>query len=223
MLRIKLRVGGDAAKTEASGTEKPRNEKREKFQSAWQQQVLAKRTPDAEGRVALSVLIRNVVNTLRHDLSTLLTALPSYREVERRRALMTHFFRARQVLLKLAVVIAWSKRDAQMVEAVNTTVHELQKRWSCVKQAAESVDRMTQAASMAMLPNFDLSTAADILSMGTYLRLPTTISRVGGGFGASQEITEKELDSRLEREALIRILRSKVPSRLKVHIGRQPI
>ncbi|KAJ0409338.1 hypothetical protein ATCC90586_000575 [Pythium insidiosum] len=130
--------------------------------------------PPPRRHVKASELLHRAVDKSYEDLRTLLLQLPTLREDERREPLLAHLIAARQRFAQLLAVLKWSVQSPLLQQCESLLVRAETYR----NQVNETNDRLFflhADLDRAKERRYDLSTAIDVLSGGSYLRFPTIV------------------------------------------------
>ncbi|KAJ2699961.1 mediator complex subunit [Coemansia sp. IMI 203386] len=143
--------------------------------------------------IPLSVIIGRLITFAYTELVTLVDTLPSRGEGERRNEILKYTEHMSDLLTKLLVLVRWAKNAPQIQKCQNVIAYlDTQNRFfEC------SVDAIY--ATFLLMPNvrmrnYDVSSAVDILTTGSYQRLPTAIKRMV----PPPKLTKKQIRETLE-------------------------
>ncbi|TNY21035.1 mediator of RNA polymerase II transcription subunit 14 [Rhodotorula diobovata] len=125
--------------------------------------------------VPLSYLVDRVVSSAYSDLATLVETLPSHPDQHRKRALVDYVLHTRRQLVKLLVLTRWSTEAAPIHKAMNLVGFLSRQNHAVDSSVAALADTATMLAA-ARVRNYDLATALDVLTLGTYPSLPASLS-----------------------------------------------
>ncbi|TMW63241.1 hypothetical protein Poli38472_002182 [Pythium oligandrum] len=128
--------------------------------------------PPPRRNVRASELVHRAVDKSYEDFRALLLQLPTMREDERREPLLTHLLGARKRFAQLLAVLKWSVQSPLLLQCESL----LEQTETYRNQVNETNDRlffMHADLNRAKERRYDLSTAVDVLSSGSYLRFPT--------------------------------------------------
>jgi len=126
--------------------------------------------------MSLSVLIEMLVQRTYHDLTILAELLPRKTDMERKIEIFNFASRTRMMFVRLLALVKWAS-SAGKVEKCSNIVMFLEKQSSMFLDTANQMAGMARETLVrATLPNFHLPAAAEILTTGTYSRLPRCIS-----------------------------------------------
>ncbi|KAL4077046.1 mediator complex subunit MED14-domain-containing protein [Scleroderma yunnanense] len=129
-----------------------------------------------EGQVPLGELLSRVVQAIYAELVELAETLPNMSDSARKRTLADWVVKTKRQVVKLYAITKWA-RDAETVQkCMNITAFLMNQN----QQFQDAVDRLTYAKESldpARLRNHDLLTSLDVLTSGTYKRLPSAIKK----------------------------------------------
>ena len=128
------------------------------------------------GQVSLSVLIEMIVQRTYHELSILAELLPRKTDMERKIEIFNFASRTRMLFVRLLALVRWAS-SASKVDKCASIVMFLEKQSGLFLDTADQLAGMARETLVrATLPNFHLPAAAEILTTGSYSRLPRCIS-----------------------------------------------
>ena len=137
-----------------------------------QQQQQQNRSMDT---VSLSRLIEFSIQRTYHELTVLTELLPRKSDMERKIEIVTFVNRTKQLFIRLLALVKWAG-SAGKVEKCSTIVSFLDKQSMLFTETADNLAKMSrETLTQARLPNFQLPTAVEVLTSGTYTRLPSCI------------------------------------------------
>ncbi|KNZ77769.1 Mediator of RNA polymerase II transcription subunit 14 [Termitomyces sp. J132] len=129
-----------------------------------------------DGQISLGDLLSRVMQAIYAELAELAETMPNMSDSARKRTLADWVVKTKKQVVKLYAVTKWT-RDAETVQkCMNITAflmtqnHQFEGAMEGLKYARESLDP-------ARLRNHDLLTSLDVLTTGSYLRLPTCITK----------------------------------------------
>lgn len=129
-----------------------------------------------DGQVPLSELVSRVVQACYAEMTEMAETLPSMSDSARKRKLADFVVAWKKQVVKLYAVTKWS-RDADIVQkCMNITAFLMNQN----RQFDEVIHGLTYARDSldgARLRNHDLLTSLDVLTTGSYRRLPTIIKK----------------------------------------------
>ncbi|XP_055842956.1 mediator of RNA polymerase II transcription subunit 14 isoform X2 [Episyrphus balteatus] len=125
--------------------------------------------------ISLAVLIDFIIQRTYHDLTVLAELLPRKTDMERKIEIYNFSARTRQLFIRLIALVKW----ANSVSKVDKSAHImsiLDKQNMLFVETADMLARMSRETLVrARLPNFHIPAAVEILTTGTYNRLPACI------------------------------------------------
>ena len=125
--------------------------------------------------VSLSRLIEFSIQRTYHELTVLTELLPRKSDMERKIEIVTFVNRTKQLFIRLLALVKWAG-SAGKVEKCSTIVSFLDKQSMLFTETADNLAKMSrETLTQARLPNFQLPTAVEVLTSGTYTRLPSCI------------------------------------------------
>lgn len=129
-----------------------------------------------DGQVHLGELLSRVAQATYAELVELAETLPNMSDAARKRTLADWVVKTKKQVVKLYAVMKWA-RDADTVQTcMNITAFLMNQN----QQFLDVIDRLTYAKENldpARLRNHDLLTSLDVLTSGTYKRLPSAIKK----------------------------------------------
>ncbi|KAG6898141.1 hypothetical protein C0992_004857 [Termitomyces sp. T32_za158] len=148
-----------------------------------------------DGQIPLSDLLSRIMQAIYAELAELAETMPNMSDSARKRTLADWVVKTKKQVVKLYAVTKWA-RDAETVQkCMNITAffmtqnHQFEGAMEGLKYARESLDparSIILQVSVAneylttaniRLRNHDLLTSLDVLTTGSYLRLPTCIAK----------------------------------------------
>ena len=128
------------------------------------------------GQVSLSVLIEMMVQKIYHELTILAELLPRKTDMDRKIEIFNFSSRTRMLFVRLLALVKWAS-SAGKVEKCSNIVIFLEKQSTMFMESANQLAMMARETLVrATLPNFHLPAAAEILTTGTYSRLPRCLT-----------------------------------------------
>ncbi|CAO3599157.1 unnamed protein product [Absidia cylindrospora] len=124
--------------------------------------------------VPLRTLVGKMINKAHADLMTLTDTLPSMSDVERKRQILNYTTFTRTQFLKLMVLVKWAENadDVQMCQNIMAFLANQNKTF---QDTVDYLHKIHVELPAARVRNFDILTAVDVLTTGTYQRMPTKI------------------------------------------------
>ncbi|KAI8985388.1 mediator complex subunit MED14-domain-containing protein [Pilobolus umbonatus] len=122
--------------------------------------------------VPLKTLIGKMIYKSHADLMTLTDTLPSMSDVEKKRQILNYATFVRKQFLKLLVLVKWAKnaRDIQMCQNIMAF---LANQNQIFQITTDYLHKIHVELPAARLREFDIDTAVDVLSTGTYQQMPS--------------------------------------------------
>lgn len=130
--------------------------------------------PPERTSVKASELVHRAVDKSYEDFRTLMHQLPTMREEERREPLLAHLQSSRKRFAQLLAVLKWSVQSP-LLQQCDTLLQQTESYRNNVNETNDRLFFMHADLNRAKERRYDLSTAADVLYGGSYLRLPTII------------------------------------------------
>ncbi|XP_059480317.1 mediator of RNA polymerase II transcription subunit 14 isoform X2 [Neocloeon triangulifer] len=125
--------------------------------------------------VSLSLLIDFMVQRTYHELSVLAELLPRKTDVERKVEIYNFSARTRQLYVRLLALVKWAS-GASKVEKSTMIMQFLDKQSMLLVDTADMLTRIARdTLTHARLPSFHIPAAVEVLTTGTYSRLPAII------------------------------------------------
>ncbi|EGC37024.1 hypothetical protein DICPUDRAFT_150416 [Dictyostelium purpureum] len=129
------------------------------------------------GNISLSLVIHRLVEQSYNNLLGLTENLPKANDLERKKALVDYLDGTREKFLRLLVLMKWSEHVPTLTKA-NNIINLLNQEDSYFREAADSLINTQYGLVNARAPIYDVPTAIDVLTTGTYQRMPTSIKKV---------------------------------------------
>ncbi|KAN0015755.1 hypothetical protein ACTFIU_005702 [Dictyostelium citrinum] len=127
--------------------------------------------------ISLSLVIHRLVEQSYNSLLGLTEGLPKANDLERKKAIVDYLDSTREKFLRLMVLIKWSEHVPTLTKA-NNIIDILNLEDSYLREAADLLINTQFSLVNARAPIYDVPTAIDVLTTGTYQRMPTNIKRV---------------------------------------------
>ena len=129
----------------------------------------------APNSISLAVLIDFIIQRTYHELTVLAELLPRKTDMERKIEVFQFASRTRQLFVRLLALVKWAA-SVSKVDKSSSIMAFLDKQSMIFIETADSLSRMARETLVnARLPNFHLPAAVEVMTTGTYSRLPTTI------------------------------------------------
>ncbi|XP_049820505.1 mediator of RNA polymerase II transcription subunit 14 isoform X2 [Aethina tumida] len=127
------------------------------------------------GMISLAMLIDFIVQRTYHELTVLAELLPRKTDMERKIEIYNFSTRTRQLFVRLLALVKWAN-SASKVEKSARIMGFLDKQSLLFVETADMLARMARETLVqARLPNFHIPAAVEVLTTGTYGRLPACI------------------------------------------------
>ncbi|XP_063699988.1 mediator of RNA polymerase II transcription subunit 14 [Culicoides brevitarsis] len=128
-----------------------------------------------QGSISLGVLIDFIVQRTYHDLTVLAELLPRKTDLERKIEIYNFSARTRQLFIRLLALVKWAN-SASKVDKCSHIMSFLDKQSMLFIETADMLARMAREILVnARLPNFHIPAAIEVLTTGTYNKLPACI------------------------------------------------
>ncbi|KAF9095809.1 mediator complex subunit [Mortierella sp. AM989] len=172
------------------------------------------------GMVPLNAIIHRMTNETFSDLSNLSDILPSMNDTQKKLHILQFALSKREQFIKLLVLTKWAK-SANKFQQCQNIVGFLRQENELFTRAVGGLFETYRMFGRARVRNFDIPTAIDVLTTGTYQRLPSRIKQVY----VSDEIPNRaEMTATLEKlDDVIRmrlLCDELVPPAMKYYIGK---
>ncbi|XP_052229673.1 mediator of RNA polymerase II transcription subunit 14-like [Dreissena polymorpha] len=127
------------------------------------------------GTISLATLMDFIVQRTYHELNILSEILPRKTDMERKIEIVQYASRTRQLFIRLLALVKWAN-SASKVDKCVKICNFLEQQSLYFVDTADVLARLSRETLVnARLPNFSLPCAIDVLTLGTYPRLPTCI------------------------------------------------
>ncbi|KAG0985182.1 hypothetical protein G6F29_004223 [Rhizopus arrhizus] len=124
--------------------------------------------------VSLKSLIGKLVHKSYSDLMTLTDTLPSMSDVEKKRQILNYTTFVRKQFLKLLALVKWAD-CADDIQTCQNIMAYLANQNKTFQDTVDYLHKIHVELPAARVRNFDIPTAVDILTTGTYQRMPTKL------------------------------------------------
>ncbi|KAI1285965.1 Mediator of RNA polymerase II transcription subunit 14 [Halotydeus destructor] len=125
--------------------------------------------------IPLSRLIDFSVQRTYHELQVLADLLPRKSDLERKVEIVKFAHKTRQTFIRLLALVKWAG-SASKVDKSATIISFLDKQSMLFVDTADNLAKMARESLVqARLPCFQLPAAVEVLTLGSYSRLPTCI------------------------------------------------
>ncbi|KAF9431947.1 mediator complex subunit [Entomortierella beljakovae] len=128
------------------------------------------------GMVPLSAIIHRMTNEAFSDLSNLSDVLPSMNDAQKKIQILQYALSKREQFIKLLVLTKWAK-NANKFQQCQNIVGFLRHENELFTRAVGGLFETYRLFGRARVRNFDIPTAIDVLTTGTYQRLPSRIKQ----------------------------------------------
>lgn len=127
------------------------------------------------GTIPLSMLMDFIVQRTYHELTVLSELLQRKTDMERKIEIVQFASRTRQLFVRLLALVKWMN-SASKVNKCGRILSFLHQQEMLLIDTADNLARMARETLVhARLPSFSLPCAVDVLTTGTYSRLPSCI------------------------------------------------
>ncbi|KAL1465599.1 hypothetical protein WDU94_005154 [Cyamophila willieti] len=127
------------------------------------------------GPISLGLLIEFIVQRTYHELTVLAELLPRKTDMERKIEIYNFSARTRQLFVRLLALVKWAN-SASKVDKSSRIMAFLDKQSMLFVDTADMLARVARETVVhARLPNFHIPAAVEVLTTGSYSRLPACI------------------------------------------------
>ncbi|KAJ2516873.1 mediator complex subunit [Coemansia sp. RSA 1939] len=126
--------------------------------------------------IPLSVIIGRLVTYAYTELVTLVDTLPSRHEADRRNDILRYTEHVSDLLTKLLVLVRWAKNAPQIQKCQNVIAY-LDSQNKFFEFSVDAIMHIFMSMPSVRMRNYDVSNAVDVLTTGTYLRLPLAMKQ----------------------------------------------
>ncbi|KAL1667181.1 mediator complex subunit MED14-domain-containing protein [Schizophyllum commune] len=138
---------------------------------------LERMLPDVnEGQVPFGMIVSRVAQQIYAELQEVAETLPGMSDVARKRTLADFVVATKKQVVKLYAIAKWA-RDAETVQKCLNLVGFLMNQKYEIDAAIGRLHQIHDELNPERLGNHDLLTSLDVLTTGTYQRLPTIIKK----------------------------------------------
>ncbi|KAF9484518.1 MED14-domain-containing protein [Pholiota conissans] len=130
-----------------------------------------------DGQIQLGDLLSRIVQSIYAELSELAETMPNMSDSARKRTLADWVVKTKKQVVKLYAVVKWS-RDADTIQKCMNIIAFLLTQNSQFEDTVRALTQAKENLDPARLRNHDLLTSLDVLTTGSYLRLPTCIKKL---------------------------------------------
>ncbi|CAJ0578435.1 unnamed protein product, partial [Mesorhabditis spiculigera] len=163
-------------------------------------------TPDKCGppSIPLSVLLDFAVQQILHEITVLSELVGKKYDQDKKISLVQFAHSTRTLTVKLLAIVRWLKTSKKF-ENCSVINYILDQQMQLFVETADNLFHFKNGLELAKLPNFHVCSAVDILTQGTYSRLPLSIKR---RYISEPKITQLELANTLSR--LNKVLQARI-------------
>ncbi|XP_043274195.1 mediator of RNA polymerase II transcription subunit 14 isoform X2 [Venturia canescens] len=127
------------------------------------------------GSISLGMLIDFIIQRTYHELTVLAELLPRKTDMERKIEIYNYSARTRQLFVRLLALVKWANSASKVDKSAHIMAF-LDKQSLLFVDTADMLARMARETLVhARLPNFHIPAAVEVLTTGTYGRLPACI------------------------------------------------
>ncbi|KAL9653047.1 hypothetical protein ABK040_015561 [Willaertia magna] len=179
---------------------------------------------------SLFALIHHLVKKSNDDLKNCIRemneiTLNEYAEnidLLKKQILFQHFQETRERFIRLLILTRWAKKSKKILDKYNEVTSAMERKSNAFAMAADTLLFVSRNIQSLREPVFDLPTAIDVLTTGTYPRLPYLLQQTRNMIGDDSEdkFTEKDKERALNRLTdLIRmkLLQCTIPNNMFVN------
>ncbi|KAF8629115.1 hypothetical protein AX17_005701 [Amanita inopinata Kibby_2008] len=130
-----------------------------------------------DGQVPLGDLLSRVMQAIYAELSEMAETLPNMSDSARKRTLADWVVKTKKQVVKLYAVAKWARDASTVQKCMNITAFLLNQSRQ-FDDVIRSLSFARESLDPARLRNHDLLTSLDVLTFGSYLRLPTCIKKL---------------------------------------------
>jgi mediator of RNA polymerase II transcription subunit 14 len=132
-------------------------------------------TSQSPPSINLDVLLDFAIQQTFHELTVLSELLPKKKETDRKISVVQFAHSTRVIFVKLLAIVKWVKISKRF-EPLSNICHFLDEQAKIFVNTADSLVELARTKLViARLPVFQITQAVDVLTLGTYPRLPTCI------------------------------------------------
>ncbi|KAJ2754002.1 mediator complex subunit [Coemansia pectinata] len=141
-----------------------------------EQQVFSSRANSMDINGDSDEILERLVTFAYTELVTLVDTLPSRGESERRNELLKYTEHISSLLTKLLVLVRWAK-NARHIQKCQNSIAYLDSQNRYFEYSVDGIYAAFLSMPNVRMRNYDVGNAVDILTTGSYQRLPLAISR----------------------------------------------
>nr|XP_039250622.1 mediator of RNA polymerase II transcription subunit 14-like [Styela clava] len=127
------------------------------------------------GTIPLNTVIDHIIHKTYHDIVVMADLLPGKPDMERKNDIAHFANRTRQLVIRLLAVVKWASSVGKVSKCEEITQLLDQQAMLFIDTADKLHTLANQLVVQARLPNFAIPAAVDVLTTGTYPRLPRAI------------------------------------------------
>ncbi|KAL0956179.1 hypothetical protein HGRIS_002339 [Hohenbuehelia grisea] len=127
-------------------------------------------------QIYIGDLISRVMQTIYAELSEMAETLPDKSDAARKRTIADWVVRTKKQVVKLYATVKWA-RDAEVVQKAMNVIGFILNQNEQFLDIGNRMHKIEALLATIRLRNHDLLTALDVLTSGTYKRLPTTFKK----------------------------------------------
>ncbi|KAG0087513.1 mediator complex subunit [Podila epicladia] len=147
------------------------------------------------GMVSLGAIIHRMTNEAFADLSNTSEILSSMQDPQKKHTLLDFTLSKREQFIKLLVLTKWAK-SATKVQQCQNIIGFLQHENELFARAVGGLFETYKTFGRARVRNYDIPTAIDVLTTGSYQRLPTSVKHTYVG---EEKPSRAEIAAALEK------------------------
>eukprot|EP00026_Physarum_polycephalum_P000776 Phypoly_transcript_00777.p1 GENE.Phypoly_transcript_00777~~Phypoly_transcript_00777.p1 ORF type:complete len:1315 (+),score=237.69 Phypoly_transcript_00777:105-4049(+) len=159
--------------------------------------------------VPLSYVIHRLIEQSYTNLLQLSESLVDKSDEQRKKTLVKYLEGSRERFIRLLVLVKWAHYLPNLTNAANI-INFLNQQDFFLRDAADSLCHLHTRLYTARAPGYDIPTAIDVLTTGTYQRLPTVIHQTAKKAPLSDQEVASTIQ-RLDDLLCFRLLSSSVP------------
>ncbi|KAJ2556347.1 mediator complex subunit, partial [Coemansia sp. RSA 1933] len=127
--------------------------------------------------IPLGVIVGRLVTYAYTELVTLVDTLPSRPGPDRRNDILKYTEHVSDLLTKLLVLVRWAKNAPQIQKCQNVIAY-LDSQNKFFEFSVDAIMHIFMSMPSVRMRNYDVSNAVDVLTTGTYQRLPIAVKQV---------------------------------------------
>lgn len=138
------------------------------------EQLLQELPLEDSGMIHMGLLVERISNTVYQTLQSLADTLPALSSDARRAKIYSTAIELRKLLVKLLVIVRWSKDSTIIDKTKNVVALLVEQQWAH-EDVFSGLTQVRKILPNARMCDADLVTAIDVLRTGSYIRLPSSI------------------------------------------------